>query len=150
MSDTEDDLPLTVTTVEAVKTPEATVWDVTWHVSNVTNAAIEIGETWLPHSRFRGEREVLGSPLAIPAGESIVLRRFVRCLAEAGETIENAFLILQARVGGHPLRVFTRLRIEFRTADVIDVLVEKATALPIPSLLHGEPDPTARPSSDSV
>src|SRR5712692_6808521 len=73
--------------------PHVGLLDVDWQVSNGTDASTEVLEAWLPHGQFFGERQALHPVLNLAAGESSVIQRTVRCVAEPGAIVENGFLI---------------------------------------------------------
>jgi hypothetical protein len=101
---------------------------VAWHIANDTRAPLTIRETWLPHGRFRGERQALQPPLLLPAGGRALLRQRVRCDVAPGEVVENAFLHLTVWHGEQSWRVLARMRVEHSASGSIGLVVEAITA----------------------
>ena len=127
----DDSATLSIRPLEICKEAEVDVWRIGWQVANLGGKQVEIVEAWLPHGRFRAEREPFSPPLVLDAGESTLVYSRVRCSAEPGEIVENAFLILRAGFGARDWRVFSRLRVERTGLDSIGLTVEKVTAHPV-------------------
>jgi hypothetical protein len=122
---------LQVTPVGIAVEPECGVLHVRWQLANPTAAPLELVDSWLPHGRFFAERQAFQPPLTLPAGARGIVERSVRCVAEPGEVIENAFLILRVRWCGQPWRVLARLRVERLVPDSVVVAVEAVTTQPV-------------------
>jgi len=107
--------------------PERGIIRVDWRVTNLTDAPIEVLETWLPHGRFFAERQALEPPLILLAGASAVVRRNVRYAAEPGEVVENAFLNLRVRFGGRLWRALARMRVQCALDGDVRLAVQALT-----------------------
>ena len=140
MSDSSpDDSPtLSVRPLEIGKEADVDVWRIGWVIANFGSKQAEIFEAWLPHGRFRGDREAFSPSRVVAAGESTLFYSVVRCSAEPGEIVENAFLILRVGFRAREWRVFTRLRIERTSLDSIELAVEKVTVHPVGFLSEKE------------
>ena len=96
-----------------------------WRITNEGPGAVRVLETWLPHGRFRGDAR--RHDLSIAPGASATLELPVRTAGAAGETVENAFLILRLE----EWRVLARLAIRFDAerrprAEVVVVTSQRA------------------------
>jgi hypothetical protein len=103
--------------------------EVRWRLNNRTNEAIEILETWLPHSAFFAARQNLDPPIRASANESVDIERTVRVPAGDAE-VENAFLNLRVRYSGarRPVwRLLVRMRVRAAHEGPASVRVESIT-----------------------
>ena len=121
---------LSITLQELNKGPDDQSWRVAWCVVNLAEDQVHIAEVWLPHSGFYAERQALRPNRVLARAESSLIQCQVRCSAEPGDVVENAFLILRVGFKGRDWRVFSRLRIERPSPASIEVVVEKTTAQP--------------------
>lgn len=103
-------------------------WRMGWHVANRGAAPLQLLATWLPHGRFRGERQDLTPPAELVPGERFHLQFSVACSEAADGIVENAFIILQVRWRDAHWRVFARLRISFDDAGRPESATELITA----------------------
>jgi hypothetical protein len=78
-----------------------------WRITNDGDDRVRLLEAWAPHGRFRADRRA--HDVMLEPGRSVVLELPVRTAGDAGEVVENAFLIL--RFEGW--RVLARLEIRF-------------------------------------
>jgi hypothetical protein len=106
---------------------------------NPTHAPLQVVEGWLPHGRFFAERQTFAPPLTLPAGACATIDRAVRYVAEPGEAIENAFLILRVRWCEQSWRVLTRLRVACLAPSAVTLAVEVVTTHPV-GFAHGTLD----------
>ena len=81
---------------------------------------------WVPHGRFRGEGRVALS-LSLAPGETGEVELTVRAQEPPGTLVENAFLILRARLAETPWRIFARMRVEFDAKAHPRPVVESVT-----------------------
>jgi hypothetical protein len=84
-------------------------WPMAWRVTNVGDQAWEIAEAWLPHGRFRCERQDYTPSLVVRSGDGVQLEFPVRWLEEPGTVVENAFVILRVALHEETWRIFARL-----------------------------------------
>jgi hypothetical protein len=119
---------------------------VVWQVTNLSDAVIDVLETWLPHGRFFAERETLVPPIALVAGTSATIRRIVRYSAKPGEVVENAFLNLELRAEAQRWLVLARMRVSHAADGRVDVEMESVTTQPVgfSQNVSRPPGPTAR------
>jgi len=105
---------------------DAVRWQAAWLLRNRGPSAVELTDAWIPHGRFRGDGRI---PLAVELapGASHSLQFFITADEAPGTSVENAFLILRARIGAKPWRIFLRMRIEFDAAAVPQPVVETIT-----------------------
>lgn len=87
-----------------------------WYVHNCGAGPLRILATWLPHGRFRGEREDLAPPVEVRPDERIHFVFSVACGEPPGTVVENAFIILRVVWRDAPWLVFARLGISFDDA----------------------------------
>jgi hypothetical protein len=102
---------------------------VRWRLNNQTSEAIEILETWLPHSDFFAARQNLDPPIRAGANELVDIERTVRLPAGDAE-VENAFLNLRVRYAGtkRPVwRLMVRMRVRTAHEGPASVRVESIT-----------------------
>jgi hypothetical protein len=109
---------------------------VAWQVTNLSDSAVDVLETWLPHGRFFAERETLVPPITLVAGTSATIRRIVRYSAEPGEVVENAFLNLRVRAGGGGWLMLARMHVSHAAGGGIDIEMESVTTQPV-GFSHG-------------
>jgi hypothetical protein len=86
-------------------------WATRWRVQNRGPHPVRLHEAWLPHGRWRGERQDVSALGELAAGETRELAAEAWTDGAPGEEIENAFVILRVESGGETWRVFARLRI---------------------------------------
>ncbi len=111
--------------------PEPGLAHVCWQLTNLTQEPVELLECWLPHGRFRGERQAFEPVRVLAAGASTRISRDVQYDAASGETFENAFLILRLRFGSRPWRVLTRMTVSCTQPNDLNLVVEAVTAHPV-------------------
>ena len=99
-----------------------------WRIQNVGTPRLEVTETWLPHGRFRAERQSMEPALRVEPGQSVELTFDVACREDPGTVVENAFLILIAHWEGEPWRILTRLTINWSETGVPQPRTELITA----------------------
>src|SRR5579883_1613375 len=99
-----------------------------WRIENQSTDAVEIVESWCPHSGFFAARASVRPPMRLQAGECGCLQRDVRCGAGLGEAVENAFFIALVRYCGSIWRVLTRVRVAAGADSRATLQVEATTA----------------------
>lgn len=104
------------------------LWRMTWRVQNLGDTSVEIAETWLPHGRFRAERQAWEAPQALRPTDGIEMSFKVSCQEDPGTIVENAFVILTVRWQGEPWRVLARLTVAWTAAGVPEARTELVTA----------------------
>lgn len=89
-------------------------WLFTWEVRNLDHqGGLTVEAAWLPHGRFRGDRQDLPGGVEVPAGGVAKLELPVRCAEPPRTVVENGFVILRVRWRDVAWRVLTRLRVTF-------------------------------------
>jgi hypothetical protein len=102
-------------------------WNLGVEVANDGSKPITLEEAWIPHGRFRGDgRQALSESVA--PGASASLEFVVRADEPAGTVVENAFLILRARINDSAWRIFSRMRVEFAEDGAPMPIVESVTS----------------------
>ncbi len=108
---------------------EGDAWWFDWRVANLGARPVRILETWLPHRRFRGDSRA--HDLAVAPGAAVTLALGVRGAGEAGEVVENAFLILRLEQDGARWRVLARVTVRFDGAQTPRPEVVVVTSQPV-------------------
>ena len=119
---------LRVRPVSVTPAAEPGSYEIRWRLDNLSDAPIQILESWLPHSQFFGPRQSVQATLEVPAHRGGTIRRSVRLPSAPALVVENAFLNLRVQYQGHPWRVLTRLCVERQASDSVSVTVEAITA----------------------
>lgn len=88
------------------------IWRCRWEIRNLGAPDFSIGTAWLPHGRFRSERQTFEPPIAVPGGGATRLTFDVACSEERGASIENTFIIFTATQVEVDWRVFARMTVE--------------------------------------
>jgi len=125
------DLLLDVNPASIEVGPENGALCVAWQLANLTEAPIDVLETWLPHGRFFAERHTLQPPLSLGPGGECAVRSVVAVAAETGETVQNAFLNLRVRAWEREWRVLVRIRARRAMDGRVAIEVEAITAHPV-------------------
>src|SRR5688572_15055586 len=101
---------LSITPVAIERAGESS-WRIRWEIANLSRGPVELVEVWLPHSGFNAARHVLEPSRTLLPRETVIFETGVRCSAQPGEIVENAFVILRVGSDGREWRVFARLRV---------------------------------------
>lgn len=88
---------------------------------------MRIERAWHPHGRFRSTRRAIG--VRVAAGHLATFAVPVRADVRDRETVENAFLIVEAGAAGERWRILARLRLRGR-AGVPRITVEAVDTHP--------------------
>jgi hypothetical protein len=80
---------------------------------NLGVGPLVVNGAWLPHGRFRAERQELAPPLSLGHAETTRLEFVVACQEAPGTVVENTFVILSVRWRNRPWRVFVRVTVTF-------------------------------------
>jgi hypothetical protein len=86
-------------------------WPVAWTIQNASAELVQIEEAWVPHGRFRAERERYDPPLQLAPRESARLDFEVAFDEEPGIEVENAFVIVRVLWQREAWRIFARLTV---------------------------------------
>lgn len=127
----EADAPrLALRWIESRATPSGE-WRVTWELENRAAEALTLDTVWLPHGQFRGQGRTKLDGLELKTGRPTRLVTTVRYDSVPGSTVNNAFVILEARWRDTPWRVLARLQIEIDPRGTPLPRVERVTSQPI-------------------
>jgi hypothetical protein len=84
---------------------------VAWTIENASAEVMQIEEAWVPHGRFRAERERYDPPLQLVPGEMARLDFNVAFDEKPGVEVENAFVIVRVLWRDEAWRIFARLTV---------------------------------------
>ena len=113
-------------TLDPLHTARATgdaTWRVSWRLANHGPSELRIARVSAPHGRFRAaDRDW---PVVLARGASTELALEIRCDAQPGSEIENAFVIVTADHEGATWRILARLRVREDAAGVPRPVTER-------------------------
>ena len=114
---------VTLDPIDAARATGDATWRVTWRLANDGPSELRIATVGAPHSRFRApDRDWT---LALAPGSAAELALEIRCDAQPGSEIENAFVIVTADHEGATWRILARLRVREDAAGVPRPVTER-------------------------
>jgi hypothetical protein len=126
-----DEPTLTVAAEAVERTEDPSIWRIRWRLTNRDAVPLRISAAWLPHGRFRGQRQEFDPPLTLSASGGARFDSWVRADEAPGAVVENCFVILSVEWAGEQWRVFARLEVTFQADASPKVDTVLITAHPV-------------------